>query len=294
MQAAYPADRPGADRRRRVDSTLRAVHHLGMTLPLSIATVCRNNRQTMERVLESVAGLAGEVVAVDSGSTDGTLELLSACGARVIETQWKGHVATKQMALEACELEWILHLDSDEPVEPALAASIRAFIDRREPGVAGARVNRKIWYRGRLLEHAWQPEWRLRLVRREHVIAGLARWAGADPHDRLDVDARAGRVVDLPGTLRHESFVTFAEHLGKQLALSRIAAESMHRAGQRGSLLRLIGSPPGAMFKQVVLKQGWRDGIPGWLAGGTAAAGALMKHLILLELGEKSPDGPGA
>lgn len=265
-----------------------------MTLPLSIATVCRNNRQTMERVLDSVAGLAGDIVAVDSGSIDGTLELLASRGARVIETEWKGHVATKQMALEACSQEWILHLDSDESVEPELAKSIRAFIERREPGMAAGRVNRKIWYRGRFLEHAWQPEWRLRLVRREHVIAGLARWAGTDPHDRLDVDAKAGRVVDLPGTLRHESFVTFAEHLGKQLALSRIAAESLRRAGARGSLWRLVGSPPGAMFKQVVLKQGWRDGVPGWLAGGTAAAGALMKHLILLELGENGSAGPGA
>ncbi|MCL4221128.1 MAG: glycosyltransferase family 2 protein [Phycisphaerales bacterium] len=266
-----------------------------MTLPLSIATVCRNNRQSLERVLDSVAGLAGEIVAVDSGSTDGTLDLLASRGARVIETEWKGHVATKQMALEACTQEWILHLDSDEPVEPDLARSIGAFIERCEPGVSGARVNRKIWYRGRFLEHAWQPEWRLRLVRREHVVSGLARWAGADPHDRLELDPGAGRVVNLPGTLRHESFLTFAEHLGKQLALSRIAAESLHRAGERGSLMRLIGSPPGAMFKQVVLKQGWRDGVPGWLAGGTAAAGALMKHIILLELGEQDgPHGPGA
>lgn len=263
-----------------------------MTLPLSVATVCRNNRASMERVLDSVAGLAGEVVAVDSGSTDGTLELLAARGARVIETAWKGHVATKQMALEACSLEWILHLDSDEPVEPDLAASIRGLIEGGGSGVAAARVNRKIWYRGRFLDHAWQPEWRLRLVRREHVETGTVRWGGRDPHDKLELlDASAGRVVDLSGTLRHESFETFAQHLGKQLTLSRIAAETLAQAGERGSLLRLVTSPWGAMFKQVVLKQGWRDGLAGWLAGGTAAAGALMKHMILLELARGKDEG---
>ncbi|RMH13677.1 MAG: glycosyltransferase family 2 protein [Planctomycetota bacterium] len=265
-----------------------------MCLPLSVATVCKNNRQTMERVLDSVAGLAGEVVAVDSGSTDGTVELLDQRGARVIRTEWKGHVATKQMALEACSLEWILHLDSDEPVEADLACSIRTMIEGESTGIAAARVNRKVWYRGRFLEHAWQPEWRLRLVRREHVMRGAIRWGGLDPHDRLEVvDPGVGRVINLKGTLRHESFASFSEHLSKQIALSRIAAESLHRQGARGSLLRLVTSPPGAMFKQVVLKQGWRDGIAGWLAGGSAAAGALMKHLILLEL-SRSCEGEAA
>lgn len=246
----------------------------------------------MERVLDSVAGLASEVVAVDSGSTDGTLDLLASRGARIIESAWRGHVATKQMALEACTQDWILHLDSDEPVEPDLAASLRSLIEGGGVGVAAARVNRKIWYRGRFLNHAWQPEWRLRLVRREHVVSGKVRWGGRDPHDKLELlEPSAGRVVDLPGTLRHESFESFAQHLGKQLTLSRIAAQTLAQDGERGSLLRLVTSPGGAMFKQVVIKQGWRDGLAGWLAGGTAAAGALMKHMILLELARGKDEG---
>lgn len=249
----------------------------------------------MERVLDSIADLAGEIVAVDSGSTDGTLELLAARGAKVIQTEWKGHVATKQMALEACTSEWILHLDSDEPVESDLAGSLRRLIEGGASGVAAARVNRRVWYRGAFLNHAWQPEWRLRLVRRDDVHNQRVRWGGIDPHDKLELlDTSAGRVVDLVGTLRHESFLTFSEHLGKQLNLSRIAAESLARRGRRGSLLRLASSPVGAMLKQIVIKQGWRDGIPGWLAGGSAAAGALMKHMILLELTRAGDGGRSA
>lgn len=254
-----------------------------MTLPLSIATICKNNRETMSRVLASVAGLASEVVAVDSGSTDGTLELLHETGAQVIETAWRGHIETKQMALEACRQPWVLHLDSDEPVEPDLAESIRVFIERDDEAIGGGCVNRKVWYRGRFLNHVWQPEWRLRLVRKRAIDAGQARWGGMDPHDQLLLDAHAGRVVNLAGTLRHESFTTFSEHLGKQLALSRIAAESMYDAGQRGSRWRLMTSPPGAFFKQLIAKQGWRDGSAGWLAAGSSAAGTLMKHMVLIE-----------
>jgi len=255
----------------------------------------------MARVLASVEGLAeagAEIVALDSGSTDGTIELLEKAGARVIETQWKGHIATKQLALEACTRTWVLHLDSDEPLEPDLEAAIGDLIERDDDTIAGARVNRKIWYQGRLLNHVWQPEWRLRLVRKRDVVSGKARWGGMDPHDQLMVDPEAGRIVDLPGTLRHESFESFAEHLVSQLNLSRIAAQSMHRAGRRGSRSRLFISPPGAFIKQIILKQGWRDGRAGWLAAGSAAAGALMKHMILLELesrddtrsSESSPD----
>lgn len=261
-------------------------------LPLSIATVCRNNRDTMSRVLASVEGLAAEIVAIDSGSTDGTLEVLASAGARVIETAWRGHIATKQLALEACTRPWILHLDSDEPVEADLADSIRRFVEADGDGAVAARVNRKVWYRGRFLNHVWQPEWRLRLVRRADIEAGRAKWGGMDPHDQLLLAPDAGRVTDLAGTLRHESFTSFAEHLGKQLALSRVAAESMRRAGGRGSRVRLVVSPPGAFVKQILLKQGWRDGRAGWLAAGSSAAGALMKHMMLLEGPDDAAPGP--
>jgi hypothetical protein len=143
-------------------------------------------------------------------------------------------------------------------------------------------VNRKIYYRGRYLEHAWQPEWRLRLVRKD-----CCAWTGADPHDRIDLkpDARAARVVDLPGTLRHDSFETFAEHLAKQVVHSRTSAASLHALGVRSSYWKLISSPAGAFLKQIIIKSAWRDGVAGWLAAGSTAAGALMKHMILLELG---------
>jgi len=136
---------------------------------LSIAIVCKDNADTIGSVLDSVAGLASEIVAVDSGSTDGTIPMLDRAGARVIRSDWLGHVKTKQKALEACARAWVLCLDSDEPVTPGLRVSIEATVDANDPGVAGARVNRKVWYcpgerggspekGGRWLHHAWQPE----------------------------------------------------------------------------------------------------------------------------------------
>lgn len=247
-------------------------------MSLSIAIVCRNNEATIGRTLSSVAGLADEIVAVDSGSIDGTLDLLARHDARVIHSPWLGHVRTKQAALDACVGDWIFCVDSDESVDETLAASIRRVM---EEGLADAgAVNRKVYYRDRPLNHAWQPERRVRLVRR-----GRYQWGGLDPHDALQpIDSRATREVRLDGTLRHDSIATFAEFLVKQASHARTMAQSLHQQGRKGSVVRLVTSPVGAFVKQIVLKQSWRDGWPGWLAAATCAAGALMKHAMLIEL----------
>ncbi len=263
-------------------------------MPLSVAIVCKNNESTIGRVLEAVrelvadrAGGAGEIVAVDSGSTDGTIGLLERHGARVVRAEWRGHIATKQMAMELCEKPWVLCLDSDEPPEPDLCRSIMEAIEKDDSAMGGYRVNRKIWYRGRFLDHAWQPEWRLRLVRR-----GVARWGGDDPHDKLELIGHEHRTGDLAGTLRHDSFETFAHQLQKQVALARISAQVLHRKGVRSGPMRAVVSGVGAVLKQAVVKGAWRDGSAGWLAALTTGAYHLTKHTVLYELSsQESRDG---
>lgn len=258
---------------------------------LAVAIVCKNNEATIGRTLEAVRALAGRIVAVDSGSTDGTIALLEAAGAEVVRSDWLGHVRTKQKALELADRPWALCLDSDESPDDELCADIRRRLhDPQAGGVSAFALRRKVWYRDRPLNYAWQPEWRVRLVR-----AGSARWGGHDPHDALlPVDASA-RVERLSGVLRHDSFATFAEHLRKQWAHADVAARSARGAGRRTSALRMCLSPAGAMAKQVVLKRAFLDGVGGWLAAGSTAAGTLMKHMILLELqhaGEGSSPKP--
>ncbi|MEK6702038.1 MAG: glycosyltransferase family 2 protein [Planctomycetota bacterium] len=262
--------------------------------PLSVAIVCKNNESTIGRVLLSVRELVGdrgsgpgEIVAVDSGSTDGTLGLLEQHGARVVKAQWRGHIATKQMAMDLCERPWVLCLDSDEPPEPDLCRSILQAIERDDPMIGGYRVNRKIWYRGRFLDHAWQPEWRLRLVRR-----GAARWGGDDPHDKLELIDASLRTGDLVGTLRHDSFESFAHQLQKQVALARISAQVLHKKGERSGPVRAVVSGVGAVLKQAVVKGAWRDGAAGWLAALTTGAYHLTKHTVLYELSSQRADKP--
>lgn len=256
------------------------------TPTLSVMIPCRNNDRTMGRVLDSVKELADQLVVVDSGSTDTTLDLVNACRqwgtceVLLIETHWRGFVKTKQLALDACSADYTLWLDSDEPVTPELASSIRDAIRR---GVDGATVNRMVEYKGKLLRHCWQPEHRLRLVKTELVQQGKARFAGIDPHDYLEIDPPHTAPL-IPGILIHESFESFAQHLDNARRLSLVSAQSMHEAGKRSSALKLMTSPPSAFLKQLVLKGSWRDGSAGWLCAATSAAASLMKHMMLYEM----------
>lgn len=264
---------------------------IGAQPSLSVAVVCKDNARTIGRTLASVAGLASEVVALDSGSTDATLDILARHGASVRRVAWQGHVRTKQAALDACSGDWILSLDSDESLTPPLRASIESALARDDRAVAAFEVNRKVWWGGVALEHAWQPEWRLRLVRR-----GAARWGGDDPHDALALIGReSGRVARLTGDLRHDSIDTIADFLRKQVFLSRVAADNLRANGASGSVFRLVTSPPAAWLRQMVINQAWRDGWRGWCAASAVAAAALMKHAVLLELARGgAADGAGS
>lgn len=250
-------------------------------LDLSVAIVCKSNEATIGRTLESVRGLASEIVALDSGSTDRTIEMLEAAGARVVRVDWEGYRRTKQRAAEECRCRWVMSVDSDESVEPDLAAGLRAALSRDEPSVGGYAVNRKVWYAGRFLDHAWQPEWRVRVARRELFAGGGARIGGTEPHDELIVDG--ARVERIAGTLRHDTIASMSAFLSGQVRLATVGAQAGHALGRRGSVWKVMWSPPGAFLKQVVLRSAWRDGWRGWAAAGATACQSLMKHLVLLE-----------
>lgn len=256
------------------------------TPTLSVMIPCRNNEGTMRRVLDSVRTLADQLVVVDSGSTDATLDLVNAarqwgtCEVLLIETHWRGFVRTKQLVLDACASDYALWLDSDEPVSPQLAQSIKAAMAK---GLDAATVNRVVEYKGKLLKHCWQPEHRLRLVKTSLVKDNKARFAGIDPHDYLELDPPHTAPL-IEGPLVHQSFESFAQHIDNARRLSQVSAQSMHDMGKRTSPLKLMTSPPGAFLKQLILKGAWRDGPAGWLCASTSAAAALMKHMMLYEL----------
>ncbi len=251
---------------------------------LCVAIASKNNIATIKRTVESVSDLAERIVIVDSGSTDGTVEWCSDHGCEVVHHDWPGMVAQRQFCLDHCaSCDWILLLDSDESLEPDLAADIRAAIGRDESSVDGYSFNRKVFFKGAWLHHVFQPEWRLRLVRGGRANVGGAS-GSAGGHDRLSVEGRVGR---LKGDCRHDSWRDLSDILDRGIAYGRRAAETHQRGG---SLRKLLLNPPAAFLKQYILKRGFLDGWRGFVVCGGVAAGTFMKHLLIHEARHRGDD----
>lgn len=249
--------------------------------PLSVAVITLDEESNLPRCLASVAGLAAEIVVVDSHSRDRTREIAESFGARVLERDWPGHVEQKNVALAACTQPWVLSLDADEALDKPLRAAIETTLCGN-PTADGYRVNRLTWYLGDWIRHAWYPEWRLRLVRRE-----AARWTGTDPHDRLEV---TGEIRQIEGHLLHYSYRNLSHHLEQTLKYGRISGEQVAAKGRRVSTLKLVFSPLGRFLRILVLKQGWRDGWRGVLVAGSSMIAGFAKYAFALERQRREAD----
>jgi glycosyltransferase involved in cell wall biosynthesis len=243
-------------------------------LPLSVAIIAYNEEARLPRCLQSVQAIAGEIVVVDDGSKDRTVEIAEQHGARVIKHEWLGYVGQKNFAWEQCREPWVLSIDADEVLTPELAASIERTLQGEEL-LDGYALNRRTFYLGDWIWHAWYPEWRPRLARREK-----ARWKGVDPHDYLDVQGRVGK---LEGDLLHYSYKDLQDHLKRTLDYARIGAEGDIQAGKRFRWHKLVFSPWVRFWRCILVKQAWRDGWRGWIIASSALIAATAKYAFIYE-----------
>jgi glycosyltransferase involved in cell wall biosynthesis len=241
---------------------------------LSAAVICANEERAIGPCLESLAW-CDEIVVVDSGSTDRTLEIVRKHATRVLHRDWTGYVDQKNHALEATAGAWILCLDADERCTPALREAIEAALPAAAD-CAGFEVRRHVFYLGRWIDHGgWYPDWKLRLVRR-----GRARWGGVDPHDKLVAD---GPVRRLDADLLHVTYRDFGDHLRTIQRFSDVVADQQARGGRRFSLARALLHPPAKFLGCYVWKQGFRDGWPGFVIAAASAFYVFAKHVKLFE-----------
>lgn len=245
------------------------------TLPISLVIITYNEEKNIRRCLESAFGMVSEIVIVDSGSTDGTTRIASDYNAHVYHNPWPGHVAQKNIALSKCTQRWALSLDADEAMSIALRFSIENLFRRGEPDRSGYWINRKNFYLGEWIEHAWYPEWRLRMVKTNKAL-----WVGSDPHDRLSV---SGPTAKLTGDILHYSYADLQDHISRTISYGRIGAHTLVSRGQDFKWYKLVFSPLIRFAKSLILKQAWRDGWRGWIIAYSSLIACFVKYALVFE-----------
>ncbi|MCF8062005.1 MAG: glycosyltransferase family 2 protein [Deltaproteobacteria bacterium] len=243
---------------------------------LSVAVVTRDEEERLPGCLESVP-FADEIVVVDSGSTDATVEIAGAMGARVLEEPWRGFSEQKQFAVDRCSNEWVLILDADERVPESTASEILEALSARDDAVTAFSFPRKNIFHGRWIRHCgWWPDRIVRLVdRREGAFDGRA------VHERW---LTRGREHPLDAPLEHYSFRRYSDLTVKMERYSDLAAECMHAGGRTAGPL----TPPlhglWMFFRTWVLELGILDGFDGFVISLMNGGGSFFKYAKLREL----------
>ena len=247
-------------------------------LPLSVVIVAKNEAHHLPRCLASVQGWTTEIVVVLNATTDDSEAVAKKVGATVCHLPWQGYRDTKNTALALAGQTWVLSLDADEEVSPALRDALVAFFARGDQErFSAARFPRKVWFIDRWISHGdWYPDLSLRLFRRDR-----ARWGGDEfVHEKIECD---GPVATLRGDLHHYSFPTLASHVAKVNLFADLFVKQQQARNRRFSLAAAILRPGWRFVRAYVFKLGFLDGYPGFYIAWATSFGAFVRYSRLYE-----------
>jgi len=242
---------------------------------LSLVVIARDEADRIGATLQS-CHIADELIVVDSGSTDSTVNVARSFGARVVLQDWLGYVAQKQMAMESASADWILSLDADETLSEELAKEVVAALENASSQVNGFSMPRLSRYLNRWIRHGgWYPDRKVRLVRK-----GAGRWAGDDLHEWLEV---TGQVQPLQHPILHYVYRDISDQVRTINRFSTVHAQSR---GMRSPGYVALGvlHAVGKFLECAVWKLGLLDGVPGLIIAVNSAFYVFLKHAKSWEL----------
>ncbi len=255
-------------------------------LPISVCLISGAEASRIRRALASVAGWTSEIIVVlNDDVNDGTAEIAAEFGAKVFREPWKGHIAQKNSAADKANQPWVLGLDADEEISPDLRAEIQNALATSGDHAAFC-FPRCTFFCGRWIRHGdWYPDRQTRLWRR-----GQARWGGEDPHDKLLVSGRVGR---LRGEMLHFSNPTIASYITKINYFSDIYLRQQLAERRCWSAASAVIRSAWRFVRGYFIRLGFLDGYPGFFIAASTAYGTLVRHSRLYEhLHSQSPSCP--
>jgi len=247
---------------------------------LSAAIITKNEEKNITDCLKSIA-FADEIVVIDSGSTDKTVEIARDFGCRVFVEEWKGDGPQKNSAIDKCSHEWVLIVDADERVPWETKDEIRRLIDKSDSADAYS-FPRKNYFHGRWIKHCgWWPDRIIRLVKKskgryKSITHGIWSANGAPAKTHVPIE--------------HYSFSCYSDMLKIMEDRSSDMAKELFEAGKSVYISTPFFHGISMFVKIFLLKLGFLDGLDGFVIAATRAGGSFLKYAKLLELQRKKKD----
>lgn len=237
---------------------------------VSAIIITLNEEKNIARCLDAITWI-DEIIVLDSGSTDNTVEIVRKYTDKVYHQDWLGFGPQKNKALSYVTSDWVLWLDADEVVTPELSKSIQSEIIN--PKNEFYKLLRRSYFLGRILNHGdWGRDWVVRLFKRGDIC-----WSDSQVHESLNVKKQDAKPLD--GKLIHHTQESFFQSIDKINKYSTLSAEMMIEKGKEPSFVKAIFRSKMAFFRSYILRAGFLDGVEGYLCAKNIALGAYLKYM---------------
>lgn len=245
-----------------------------MRVKLSLVIITYNEERNLAKTIESCRDIIDEIIIVDSGSTDKTIDIANKFGAKIFYNKFAGFGPQKQLAVNYAKNDWVLCLDADEYLGDELKHKIVQELET--PAYAAYELVRCNMFLGRYLKHgAGYPDRSIRLFNRK-----ATNWSDDLVHERVKFCERFGIIS---GDYYHDSADTLSKYLDKQNKYTETQATTMYLKGKKFKLSRLIISPLWHFIKYFILRRGFLDGVPGFIHILIGSWNTFSKYSKLLE-----------
>lgn len=250
-------------------------------LNLSAVIITRNEESNIKRCLKSLK-IADEIIIIDSGSTDKTIEVAESMGAVVYSKEWEGYGPAKKEGVSKASGKWIISLDADEELSPKLANEISKIITQ-ENKINGYFIKRKTNFLGKWIYHCgWYPDYILRLFKKAD-----GDFNDSFVHEKVVINGQTGR---LKNEILHYSYNTVEQYFEKFDNYTSIGAKQAYDNNKKAGWFKIAIKPPVAFIKHYLIKLGFLDGLEGFIISAFSAMAVMVKYTKLRQLIKKSRD----
>ena len=246
-------------------------------MQLSVVIITFNEQEEIGRCIDSVVGIADEIIIVESFSTDHTGIISKSKGARFIQHKFEGYISQKNWAMEQASNDWVLSLDADESISTELYRSI--LIEKQNPNCDAYRINRLNFYCNKAIKTCgWYPDKKIRLWNRT-----LGKWGGVDPHDKVVMTEKA-TVGKLAGDIWHNTYPTHKDMLRQVENFANIAAYQLKGKSLLMLMFKMLFSPAFKFIKHYIFNLGFTDGKAGFLICYHQSREAYLKYFRAIKI----------